>query len=269
VGELQLMGTGSFGGGSGGFGGGGSGRIGGASITGKKTDSLLDRITALIGLTKSINENPEIAVTRRTIAAALQSPVRRRLQGILSAPFVDNVFRALFQIPPMLGKPPSLVNLGAALGLPPSTFTLVGVVSTLVDRWKSREVDERYVEITRRALNDLFLATVDNDYRAFAQQPAPSIVKFDQGPFQSLCGRFLASIIREVVRHDVLSLSPQAQASVQTATQEIADRWVDIFESKYRDGKAVRHRDMMRTLSQNYSAFAISERFRDPPRHPD
>src|SRR5262252_7308409 len=142
------MGTGSFGGVSGGFGGGSSGRIGGASMTGKKTDSLLERITALIGLTKSINENPEIAVTRRTIAAALQSPVRRRhLQGILSDPFVDNVFRALFEIPPMLGEPPSLVNLGAVLGLPPSTFTLVGVVSALVDRWKSREVDERYVDI--------------------------------------------------------------------------------------------------------------------------
>jgi hypothetical protein len=254
------MGTGSFGGGSGGFGGGGSGSIGGASVTGKKTDSLLDRIVALIGLTKSINDNPAIAVARKTIAEALQTPVRRRyLQELLSDPFVDGVYRALFEISPTLGSPADPSRLGLGLGLQQSTFTLAEVVAALVNRHKSREVDERYVEITRRALTDLFLEAVDNDYRAYSQQPARSIAKFDHRPFQRLCGHFLSSVIREVVRRDVLGLSQQAQSSVQQATREIADRWFEIFESKFHDGKSVRHRDMLHVIAQNYSMFSRSE----------
>ena len=259
------MGTGSFGGGSGGFGGGGSGSIGGVSVTSKKTgkkktDSLLDRIVALIGLTKSFNDNPAIAVARKTIAEALQTPARRRyLQEILSDPFVDGIFHALFDISHTLGTPADPSRLGLGLGLQQSTFTLAEVVGALVNRYKSREVDERYMEIARRALTDLFLGAVDNDYRAYAQQPTRSIAKFDKRPFQSLCGHFLSSVVREVVRRDVLGLSQQAEASVQQATREIADRWVDIFESKYCDGKSVRHRDMLRVIAENYPMFSRSE----------
>jgi hypothetical protein len=254
------MGTGSFGGGSGGFGGGGSGSIGGVSVTGKKSDSLLDRVLALIGLTNSINDNPAIAVARKTIAEALQTPVRRRyLQEILSDPFVDGIFRALFEISQTLGTPADPSRLGPGLGLQQSTFTLAAVVAALVNRHKSREVDERYMEITRCALADLFLEAVDNDYRAYAQQPAGSIAKFNRRPFQSLCGHFLSSIIREIVRRDVLGLSQQAQASVQQATREIANRWFDIFESKYYDGKSVRYRDMLQVIAQNYPMFSRSE----------
>lgn len=253
------MGTGSFGGGSGGFGGGGSGGVGGGSATGKKTDSLLDRILGLINLTKSINDNPAIAVARKTISEALQMPVRQRhLKQIVSDPFVDGVFRSLFEMSEKLGAPADPSRLGPVLGLQ-DKFTLANVVTALVDRRASREVDERYVDISRRALTDIFLATVNNDHQAYAQRPVASIPKFDPRPFKSLSGYFLSTIIREVVRRDVLELSDRAQASVQQATREIADRWIDIFRSKYRDGKSVRHRDMLEVIAQNYSKFAKSE----------
>jgi len=263
------MGTGSFGGGSGGFGTAGSGSIGGVPSTStkrsltrkkKKTDSLLDRIVGLIGLTRAMNDNPALAVARKTISEALQSPVRQRyVREILSDPFVDGLFRDLFDTAPALGSPPDPSRLGSGLGLQPSTFTLAQVVAALVNRRKSREVDERYLEITRCALSDIFLMTVDNNYRAYAQLPARSLPAFDTRPFQSICGHFLSSVIREVVRRDVLELSPDAQASVQQATREIADRWVDIFERKFHDGKSVRHRDMLKMITQNYPTFSRSE----------
>lgn len=253
------MGTGSFGGGSGGFGGGGSGAIGGGSSTGKKTDSLLDRMLGLIGLTNSFNDNPEIAVARKTISEALQNPVRQRhLKQIVSDPFVDGVYRSLFELSDKLDTPAAPSRLAAALGLPPNQLTLAKIVAALVDRRASREVDERYVEITSCALADIFLATVDNDFRSYAQLNVGSIPKFDPRPLQSLSGFFLSRVIREVVRRDVLGLSDQAQASVQQATREIADRWIDIFQSKYRDGKSIRHRDMLQVIAQNYSKFSNS-----------
>lgn len=254
------MGTGSFGGGSGAFGGGGSGGIGDVSATGKKTDSLLDRILALIGLTKSINDNPDIAVARKTISEALQMPIRRRhLQQILSDPFVDGVYRSLIEMSGELGKPPDLARLGRNLGLQKHQFTLAGVVSSLVDQHKSREVDERYVDIMRRAITDIILRSVGNDYGVYAQTPLQSIGKFDPRPFDSLSSLFLHSVIREVVRRDVLGLTQQAQSSVEQATSEIADRWVNVFETKYHDAKSVRHRDMLRIIAQNYPAFSMPQ----------
>lgn len=250
------MGTGSFGGGSGSFGGGGSG----ASLSGggqSRTDSVLERIRALIDFTGRVNANPALDAARQRVREALGRSARSKyLRELIADPFVDTVFRELLEIDARMGQTLDCRELADRYGLAREGVSLLAVVSALINKHRTREVDERFVEIVHQAVKDIFLQAVNNDYHLYMEACGDATkARFDRAVLQRTCNRYLKSLMREVIRRDVLDLSTAAKASLDRAAGEVADRWVALFEGRFRRGDT-RHRDMLAVMARDYQAFS-------------
>ncbi len=262
------MGTGSFGGGSGGFGGGSSGGTlgggrsgGGASRSGSgRGGSVFGRILALITLTRHVNEHPEKKKARATVIAALESTPRRKyLLEILGNPLVDGVYRDLFELRAFVAKAFEWRRVAQHYGLDPERAPLGALSAAIVERHRSPAIDERFVEIANSAVRDLLLKAVGDDRDLYYQPQRSRDIEqtFDSRVLDNTADRFIAGILFEVVRRDVLNLSDEARAMLGDVFLEIGKKWCDVFAKKSDDIQKARYRDLLGVISREPSAFTV------------
>ncbi len=263
------MGTGSFGGGSGSFGGGGSGaplggrRSGdGTSRSGRgRRDSVFDRIFGLITLTRDVNEHPEKKKARAAVIAALETPPRLKyLRQILGDPFVEGVYRGLFALRELVVNGFEWPRVAREYDLDPERASLSSLSAALVDRRWSPAVDERIVEIANSAVRDLLLKAVGDDLALYSQaQRSRELARsFEPKVLDNTADRFIAAILCEVVRRDVLELSDEARAMLGEVFLEIGKRWCDIFAETSREFPKTRYRGLLAAIARDPSSFPVN-----------
>lgn len=281
------MGTGSFGGGSGGFGGGsggfggGSGGLGGGGFGGgrpgatrgpgpgggvdrsarRRGGSVFDRILALITLTRHVNEHPEKTKARKTVIAALETRSRRKyLLEILGNALVDGVYRDLFELRALVTNGLEWSVVARQYGLDPERATLGGLTAAIVERHRNPAVDERFVEIASGAVRDLLLKAVGDDFDLYYEARSSRDLEraFVPSVLDNTADRFIAGILFELVRRDVLDLSDEARAMLGEVFREIGKRWCDMFAERSHTGEKVEYSDLLAAIAREPSSFPVS-----------
>jgi hypothetical protein len=264
------MGTGSFGGGSGGFGSGGSGgsaSSGGGSARNsagggrQRGDSVFKRILALLKLTRDISEHPKVEEARAAVIAALETPVRRRyLLEVLGDDLVNGIYHDLLELQALVTNGFDWALVARRYGLDEERASLGKLGTAIVARHQSNAVDERFVEIARGAVRDLLLEAVAEEPSVyFETRPRDLERNFDTKVLDSTAARFIAGILYEVIRRDVLKMTGEVKAMLGDVFLEIADRWCKIFEEKFRDRGNARYRDLLAVIARESPTFPVGE----------
>jgi hypothetical protein len=200
----------------------------------------------MLGLTEEVNAP---ARAFQAVVDALKVPGRRRyFADVLADKCVDNAFRELFVINDMVRTRLDWNALARKYQLNAARASLLELCYSIVQKHREVDTDERYVDLARRAIGSLLRETVGNNYSTYeGTEPAALIERFDPTPLQSTSARFLASLIRETVRSDVLRLSDESRARIGEAALKIANQWVASFEEEF---PARSHRDVLAAVSR-------------------
>jgi hypothetical protein len=233
------MGTGSFGGGLPGGG------------------STYHKIGTLIDVTDAVNNAAE-SIARTAVSEVLRRSDRRKtLVSFLGSGFVNDVYCEIFELREAVVGAGGFewAPIAKRYGVPEQRASLWRLRAAIVKRHSSAGVDENFVGIVNHAVADLFLRTVGEDDGLYADAaPGELNKKFKIGPLNRTANDFLTTVLLEMVRTGVLSLSTDAKATLRTVTSEIADRWVDVFKERFKDK---RMREMLSTIAEHIDDFPL------------
>lgn len=234
------MGSGSFGGGgSGGSGGGGSG-VGGYRFQGGKT----------------VSGAPSFAKVEKDVDDIRAKLPKEYALKLFRSSMMEAVYSALFELSVHIFQNRSWGKVTERFEVRGGPGCLFRWVHAVLQQAEADEPNTKFREIAQLALEDFVIRALGSDPDLYMAGSGDQIVAaLDKRVFDSTSGFFLGFLLRRMIEREFGAVSENTEQQIGTIAQQLADRIVGSFESKFYAKGQTTHRDLFRVIQENPDWF--------------
>jgi hypothetical protein len=234
------MGSGSFGGsGSGGSGGGGGSGVGGYRSEGGKM----------------VSSAPSLSKVEKEVTKIRGKLPKDYVLRMFCSPMIRAVYEFLFEVAVHVFQNRSWKGLDDRFGVPVGPGMSRWITAVLAN-YDAGEGDQKVIANARLALEDFFLAALNNDTDLFNSGTAERILSaLDKKIFESTSGYFLGFLLWRVIDGELEAPAATTEHHLLTITQKLADRIIHSFESKFYAKGQTTYRDLFEIVQENPEWF--------------
>lgn len=238
------MGSGSGGGGGGGSGGGGGGGSWGGSGGYRWQD----------GKIKS-DVTPQSRAEREAKKILRKLP-KDYLMKQFGSPMIDSIYEELFELSVHVFQNRSWQGVTERYGIAGGGGCLNDWAGTMISRARESEPNQKVRETALLCLDDFLVLALNNDIDLYVSGSSADVLgRLKQSVFKKTSNNFLGAMIWRVLEREKEKLQTSAEVQLRVVAQNIANRCISAFESKFHAKSQITYRDLFRVIQDNPAWF--------------
>ncbi len=235
------MGSGSFGGGGGG-GSGGGGRSGGGGYRFKDG--------------KAVSGGASASKVEKEVQRIRGKLPKDYALKMFCSPLIQAVYAHLFELSVHIFQNRSWKTVTERFGVPSGPGCMLQWVNAVLAQSEGQESNSKVRDTARIALENFVVAALGNDSDLYIYGTAEQILNaLDKKVFDSTSGYFLGFLLHRVIERELEAMTENTEQQIAGVTQQLADKIVHSFESKFWAKDQTTHRDLFRVVQENPDWF--------------